>query len=168
MITVCIPPLELDDDDGDAAAGAGAHEELIRRNSNFSQLFAQSWLSVDTAEDTELGGPGQAEEMLVSSLRNLPSPPPMPKDAADDGEPDEDAHSPLADPRPDAHRLFEIVRARSLTTKSIFECSVALLAGMLAYKKKSFCRFGARRVWLSTDCAHLCWTKSRNSSSFAL
>eukprot|EP00171_Calliarthron_tuberculosum_P022569 IDg22569t1 len=85
---------ELDDDDGGAAAGAGAHEELVRRNSNLSRLSAQSWISVDTAEDTELGGPGHTEEMLVSSPRNPPSPPPMPKDAADGGEPDEDSHSP--------------------------------------------------------------------------
>eukprot|EP00171_Calliarthron_tuberculosum_P012744 IDg12744t1 len=33
---------EFDDDDGDVAAGAGAHEELVRRNSNFPRLSAHS------------------------------------------------------------------------------------------------------------------------------
>lgn len=132
----------------------------MRQNSNFSRLSAQSWLTVDSAEDVDDAGSGN--EMLVASARSAASPTPPPESGSDGGEPDEGEYSPLADTRVEAGRLLETVRAKRLSEKSVFECSVELLTGMAAYKKKSFRRFGARRVWLSADCAQLCWTSKKD------
>lgn len=138
----------------------GAPGEVpVRQNSNFSRLSAQSWLTVDSAEDLDVNENAAENSPLIQKGAQAEAEATM---ATQIGDPDEEDYNPLADPRPDAHRLLASVRGKRLADKSVFECATELLSGMPAYKKKSFRRVGARRVWLSADCAHLCWTSKKD------
>lgn len=154
----------------------------MRQHSNFSRLSAQSWLTVDSAQEVDVDDhPRHPRHSTASpasddlSARFTPSPRgPVgtaagrrPRDAAIIP----DRKFPGADRDRDPAALFDVdvnaelmtdVQAKPLKDMSVFECCAVLQAGVAAYKKKSFRRFGARRVWLSAECDRLLWTSKKD------
>lgn len=210
-----------DDDDGDdddhRSAGVSAdqsdgersEEQLVRQNSNFSRLSAQSWLTVDSAEDLDDSGNANSDAFAfsVDSKAMTASSSAAPADASSrhpvgrlsaapaggaassNRRDDSGAFSELPDlPKRDSipakpvlvaatHMdvrqgerratgglmdVMDVIRGKGLTTKTVLESAIELMAGMPAYKKKAFRRFGVRRVWLSADCERLCWTSKKD------
>lgn len=157
-------------EEGDAETECGDEEDeggLVRQNSNFSRLSAQSWLTVDSAQEVEVEQ-GVTEEAVVedndgvvlevqkSGARNVAMLP-------DRKFPVEDDHVPAALFGIDVDgTLMDTIASRPLHKLSVFECCALLQAGVAALKKKSFRRFGARRVWLSADCDQLAWTSKKD------
>lgn len=158
--------MEIEDDEEDED-----EEGLVRQDSNFSRLSKQSWLTIDSAEDVD-------EEDAALGATELLSAQPNSRIKATDtgtgtgtvdtgtGTNTNTGSEPLSDddddPLPESSGVLETVRSKRLGEKSVFECAVELLAGMDAYKKKSFRRYGARHVWLSSDVTHLCWTSKKD------
>lgn len=160
-------------DDGDDAADYEQYNEeveedagLVRQDSNFSRLSAQSWLTVDSAQDVEVeegvsetvveGKGGIALDAEKSGARNVAMLP-------DRKFPVDEDHVPAALFGIDVEgTLMDSIASRPLHKLSVFECCALLQAGVSAFKKKSFRRFGARRVWLNASCDQLAWTSKKD------
>lgn len=140
--------------------------QVVRQNSNFSRLSAQSWLTVDSAHEVDVN------QQRSPSTRASPAPPPQSIDKA--------ATPPVSVPLyhgsfSDAddfvpQQLFDIdvrgsllrdLRTKPYDTLSVLECCALLQEGVAALKKKNFLRFGARRVWLNAVCDKLMWTSKK-------
>lgn len=129
--------------------------DVVRQHSNFSQLSAQSWLTVDSAQDLAEEEEGRVYEQGGGSHVQQSGP---------------DNRNSFADDRDPAtlfgidvgSELMDEVQSKSIRNMTVFECCAVLQAGVAAYKKKSFRRFGARRVWLSADCDRLFWTSKKD------
>lgn len=159
--------------DGEEAPNGG----VVRQHSNFSRLSAQSWLTVDSAQDVQVADNEEGSEGLDESSFE-------PKVAQRESE---TAQSPLKLPAVDTPMLFnrkysavddhdpatlfnvdpyggvmDAIQHKAVPDLSVFECCALLQAGVAAYKKKSFRRYGVRRVWLSPECDHLYWTSKKN------
>lgn len=134
---------------------------VVRQHSNFSRLSAQSWLTVDSAQDVEVTEPAQPppQPPPVSPLVTAPTRTPVFNKRFST----ENDHEPamLFGVDPDA-QLINHIQQKPLRDMSVFECCAVLQAGVAAYKKKSFRRFGARRVWLSPGCDRLLWTSKKH------
>lgn len=161
---------EFSFEEGEAEAEYDDEEEdggLVRQNSNFSRLSAQSWLTVDSAQEVEVEQDIAEEavvedndetmsEMQKSGARNVAMLP-------DRKFPVEDDHNPATLFGIDVDgTLIDTIASRPLHKLSVFECCALLQAGVAALKKKSFRRFGARRVWLSAECDQLAWASKKD------
>ncbi len=134
-------------------------EGLVRQDSNFSRLSKQSWLTIDSAEDVDHEDPALGATELLGAQPNSRA------RTGTTGTNTNTGSEPMSDdddPLPESTGVLETVRSKRLGEKTVFECAVELLAGMDAYKKKSFRRYGARHVWLSADVTHLCWTSKKD------
>lgn len=174
----------LDEDDntsdGEGEEGLDGEEVrntgVVRQHSNFSRLSAQSWLTVDSAQDVQVAGnAGGSDDLNENAFQP----------AAIQNE-SETAQSPLKSPAVDTPMLFDrkcsavndhdpatlfnvdpngdvmdAIQHKAVPDLSVFECCALLQAGVAAYKKKSFRRYGVRRVWLSPECDHLYWTSKK-------
>lgn len=135
--------------------------EVVRQHSNFSRLSAQSWLTVDSAQEVDAPDVPEVTRPPVPPVRaSVPRDAPLPASHTYSAEKDHDPAK-LFNVDPDADLMTEIT-SRDLRDMSVFECCAVLQSGVAAYKKKSFRRFGARRVWLSPSCDRLSWTSKKS------
>lgn len=161
------------DDDGD---GEIVGATVVRQNSNFSRLSAQSWLTVDSAQDVHVA----EDDDDVPEIDDVTFQTPLthkesrtiqsPRSTAAQDAPmlfnqkysEVEDHDPgtlfNVDPRGD---VMNAIQHKAVPDLSVFECCALLQAGVAAYKKKSFRRYGVRRVWLSPECDHLYWTSKK-------
>lgn len=174
-------------DDADEVLDDDLDVTPVRQDSNFSRLSAQSWLTVDSAEELE---DVQRDEVIAAAAAAK---------AATDAEAEgattarhsgprssstsshlaatvigdalageaaaREAAATVAQIGPEGQLVdvAELLDSRtSMEEMTVLECAVQLLSGMPAYKKKAFRRFGARKVWLSPDCERLCWTSKKD------
>lgn len=207
---------EGDDDDDDDDDDFGDFDDdgpigVVRQHSNFSRLSAQSWLTVDSAQDVDVeediddSTPSAPSSSAVRPTHAVPNTTPASTATSaapptiiveGDGGPNNipmssgpvqmpirgrlgvsrDApllfdrkYSGVADHDPST--LFGVdvnadvmdnIQAKAVRAMSVFECCAVLQAGVAAYKKKSFRRYGARRVWLSPECDKLFWTSKKD------
>lgn len=162
-------------------------ERVVRQHSNFSRLSAQSWLTVDSAQS--LDDDEEAEQHPdTTTPPNVPGDSiPSPAAPLRNGTAASSNQNGTRRPRdapiipnrnfPNAHcdrnpatlfdvdgdaSLLETVQTKPPRELSVFECCAILQGGLAAYKKKSFRRFGARRVWLSAECDRMLWTSKKN------
>lgn len=159
-------PLDISDGDYTPSNSGNGHDydvddtpvEVVRQHSNFSRLSAQSWLTVDSAQEVEVPSRSvpfspQSPVVIHSTTSQIPT-------RTYSSEAD---HNPATLFNIDKEgQLLQSIHSKPLLDKSIFECCVVLQAGVAAYKKKSFRRFGARRVWLSAGCDRLLWTSKKS------
>ena len=157
---------EDDDDDDEWETGSesfgeegdGEQEGLVRQESNFSRLSAQSWESVESAEMIEDGeGWKVAETGASEKLSERITP-------AAEGETERgEGLQNIESVRDGTMRrdVLQVVKGKDVQSRTVLECAVELLGGMAALKKKSLRRFGMRRVWLSDDCSKLLWTSKK-------
>lgn len=210
-----------DVDDGfiiDEQSGVDNFDEepvgVVRQHSNFSRLSAQSWLTVDSAQDVPVGDDGAQPSIESADSTSNPvphsSPPPGAGTTIGTGVDDTNSNTWEGDAVADVMEtdnanvsssgaiigslsscdtgglfmrrysgvvdhdpatLFGVdsdgnamnrVFNKSVTDMSVLECCVVLQTGVAAYKKKSFRRFGARRVWLGPQCDRLYWTSKKD------
>lgn len=170
---------EDDDDEGDENEFDEREAGVVRQHSNFSRLSAQSWLTVASAQDVHVaddtsepatGGKGErddlggvlhgdsetGESLLYSRARDTPMLFNRKYSVVNDRNP---ATLFNVDSRGD---VMETLQHKAVSDLSVFECCALLQAGVAVYKKKSFRRYGVRRVWLSPKCDHLYWTSKKN------
>ncbi|CDF39730.1 Protein kinase [Chondrus crispus] len=145
---------------------------VVRQDSNFSRLSAQSWLTVDSAQDVDephllhprdpaVPQPAAATPFDPAASATAPRDAPIIPDRKFPGADRDRDPSTLFDVDIEAE-LLQTVQSKPLAEMSVFECCAVLQAGVPAYKKKSFRRFGARRVWLSPECDRLLWTSKKD------
>lgn len=131
------PDDEDDDEEGsydDEEEGGGAGRgKLVRQNSSFARLSADSWLTV--VSEYEQDGPN--ENLLFSQVEEEP------KHAAGDGTSDARAAGGTA------------------AGRSVLDCVVDLLRGTRAQKRKMLRRYGERWIWLGDDLLSLNWKSKK-------
>lgn len=130
-----------DDLDGDANKPSGQRNEaqqgrLVRQDSSFARLSADSWLTVVSEYEDPNHGPN--ENLLFSQVEEEPQ------------------HDPV-----EAAAANEMVKASALKDRSVLDCVVDLLKGTRAQKRKMLRRYGERWIWLGEDLLSLNWKSKR-------
>lgn len=127
---------EEDDDEGENGEQPGGDGEgrLVRQDSSFARLSAESWLTV--VSEYEKDGPN--ENLLFSQVEEEPQ------------------HDPV-----EVAAASEMEAASTLVGKSVLDCVVDLLKGTRAQKRKMLRRYGERWIWLGEDLLSLNWKSKR-------
>lgn len=127
------------DDDGLSGDGDGSVEgeeegRLVRQDSSFARLSADSWLTV--VSEYEKDGPN--ENLLFSQVEEEPQHDPAEEAAAS-----------------------EMHAVSALDGRSVLDCVVDLLRGTRAQKRKMLRRYGERWIWLGEDLLSLNWKSKK-------
>lgn len=122
---------ELDDPITSPMPGEG---RLVRQDSSFARLSADSWLTV--VSEYEKDGPN--ENLLFSQVE------------------EEQKNSPE-----DAAAASEMHAVSALAGRSVLDCVVDLLRGTRAQKRKVLRRYGERWIWLGDDLLSLNWKSKK-------
>lgn len=117
------------DDTSDKAEG-----RLVRQDSSFARLSAESWLTV--VSEYEKDGPN--ENLLFSQVEEEPKHDPAEIAAAN-----------------------EMNAVSALAGRSVLDCVVDLLKGTRAQKRKMLRRYGERWIWLGEDLLSLNWKSKK-------
>lgn len=126
---------DVDDEDGIDSQGDDIGEgRLVRQDSSFARLSADSWLTV--VSEYEKDGPN--ENLLFSQVEEEPQ------------------HDPE-----EAAAASEMNKASALDGQSVLDCVVNLLKGTRAQKRKMLRRYGERWIWLGEDLLSLNWKSKR-------
>ncbi|CAN8067073.1 unnamed protein product [Agarophyton chilense] len=125
------PQLDEDDEEDDAD---DADRRLVRQNSSFARLSADSWLTV--VSEYERDGPN--ENLLFSQVEEEPSTDPVEEAAAS-----------------------QMHAVSALEGRSVLDCVVDLLRGTRAQKRKMLRRYGERWIWLGEDLMSLNWKSKK-------
>lgn len=127
---------DLSEDGSDAGTDPEAEGEgrLVRQDSSFARLSAESWLTV--VSEYERDGPN--ENLLFSQVEEEPR------------------HDPA-----EAAAASEMHAVSALAGRSVLDCVVDLLRGTRAQKKKMLRRFGERWIWLGEDLLSLNWKSKK-------
>eukprot|EP00177_Eucheuma_denticulatum_P005490 GFKZ01009980.1.p1 GENE.GFKZ01009980.1~~GFKZ01009980.1.p1 ORF type:complete len:592 (+),score=114.55 GFKZ01009980.1:387-2162(+) len=125
-----------DDDDPEADSNSEGSQEgrLVRQDSSFARLSAESWLTV--VSEYEKDGPN--ENLLFSQVEEEPKLDPAEIAAAN-----------------------EMVAVSALEGRSVLDCVVDLLRGTRAQKRKMLRRYGERWIWLGEDLMTLNWKSKK-------
>lgn len=130
--------LVTDDEDlTDDVTDSQADEQegrLVRQDSSFARLSADSWLTV--VSEYEKDGPN--ENLLFSQVEEEPRRDPVEEAAAS-----------------------EMHAVSALAGRSVLDCVVDLLRGTRAQKKKMLRRKGERWIWLGEDLLSLNWKSKK-------
>lgn len=124
---------EDDENDGGAGPSAGGGR-LVRQDSSFARLSADSWLTV--VSEYEKDGPN--ENLLFSQVEEEPKN--SPEDIA---------------------AASEMHAVSALEGRSVLDCVVDLLRGTRAQKRKMLRRYGERWIWLGEDLLSLNWKSKK-------
>lgn len=126
---------EDDEADGETATdGDSAEGRLVRQDSSFARLSADSWLTV--VSEYEKDGPN--ENLLFSQVEEEPR------------------HDPA-----EAAAASEMHAVSALEGRSVLDCVVDLLRGTRAQKRKMLRRYGERWIWLGEDLLTLNWKSKK-------
>lgn len=126
---------DIDDDDRSVSEGQVDGEgRLVRQDSSFARLSADSWLTVVSEYERE----GPNENLLFAQVEEEPR-----KD------PEEEAAA------------SEMHAVSALADRSVLDCVVDLLRGARAQKRKVLRRYGERWIWLGEDLLTLNWKSKR-------
>lgn len=120
-----------------SADGSGEHEEegrLVRQDSSFARLSAESWLTV--VSEYEKDGPN--DNLLFSHVEEE-----MQRDPAEEA------------------AASEMHGVSALAGRSVLDCVVDLLRGTRAQKRKMLRRYGERWIWLGEDLLSLNWKSKK-------
>lgn len=126
--------IDDEDDGGGSQGGDEAEGRLVRQDSSFARLSADSWLTV--VSEYEKDGPN--ENLLFSQVEEEPQ------------------HDPV-----EAAAANEMNKASALAGRSVLDCVVDLLKGTRAQKRKMLRRYGERWIWLGEDLLSLNWKSKR-------
>ena len=129
---------EFDDDDYHSDNDSPSDDEqahLVRQDSSFERLSADSWLTV--VSEYERDGPN--ENLLFAQVEEEPT---------------------AADPLEEA-AVKEMQEVSALKGRSVLDCVVDLLKGTRAQKRKMLRRYGERWIWLGEDLMSLNWKSKR-------
>lgn len=127
---------EGEDDVEESEHGDESQRRLVRQDSSFERLSADSWLTVVSEYEDPNQGPN--ENLLFSQVEEEPQ------------------HDPI-----EAAAANEMVKASALKDRSVLDCVVFLLAGTRAQKRKMLRRHGERWIWLGEDLMSLNWKSKR-------
>ena len=122
------------EEDSESAEGDDAEGRLVRQDSSFARLSAESWLTV--VSEYEKDGPN--ENLLFSQVEEEPKHDPIEEAAAS-----------------------EMHAASALAGRSVLDCVVELLRGTRAQKRKMLRRYGERWIWLGEDLLSLNWKSKK-------
>lgn len=130
-----------DDLSGSDATGDATDENdpdsegrLVRQDSSFARLSADSWLTV--VSEYEKDGPN--ENLLFSQVEEEPT------------------HDPA-----EVAAASEMHAVSALAGRSVLDCVVDLLRGTRAQKRKMLRRYGERWIWLGEDLLSLNWKSKK-------
>lgn len=123
-------------DHGSEDPSVEAEEEgrLVRQDSSFARLSAESWLTV--VSEYEKDGPN--ENLLFSQVEEEPQHDPAEEAAAS-----------------------QMHAVSALDGRSVLDCVVDLLRGTRAQKRKMLRRYGERWIWLGEDLLSLNWKSKK-------
>lgn len=125
---------DIDDDLPDSVPEEDAEGRLVRQDSSFARLSADSWLTV--VSEYEKDGPN--ENLLFSQVE------------------EEAKHDPV-----EAAAANEMTAVSALAGRSVLDCVVDLLKGTRAQKRKMLRRYGERWIWLGEDLLSLNWKSKK-------
>ncbi len=123
-----------DDEEYDSDTHVEGEGRLVRRDSSFARLSADSWLTV--VSDYEREGPN--ENLWFHQVEEVP----------------------LKDPEEEA-AASEMHAVSAFADRSVLDCVVILLRGARAQKRKVLRRYGERWIWLGGDLLTLYWKSKR-------
>lgn len=109
-------------------------DRLVRQDSSFASLSAESWLTV--VSEYEKDGPN--ENLLFSQVEEEPK------------------HDPV-----EVAAASEMGAVSALAGRSVLDCVVDLLRGTRAQKRKMLRRYGERWIWLGEDLLSLNWKSKK-------